>query len=194
MHGVVIAMRRRFLLALFLSLGLSASALAQLSGGGTQCNSGDLNASCQVTAQHLSAPLATSAGGTGNTTGAGAGVNRALCSIRAANFNSTADQACAIPAAITAWMPTSIVATNCSGTFTLAVGGVYPTTSKGGTALVAASQAYTALSGATVVLALTMAANIATTRQTTNTVYLSLTTGTGSAATCDFYLIGNDLT
>lgn len=123
-----------------------------------------------------------------------ANTTRVLCSIRAANFNTTADQACIIAAGITAWVPTSILTTNCSGTFTLAAGGVYPATSKGGTALVAAAQVYTALTGATVVLGLTLAANIATTRQTVGTVYLSLTTGTGSAATCDFYIIGNDLT
>lgn len=119
---------------------------------------------------------------------------RVLCSIRAANFNITTDQACTIPGTITAWNPTSIIATNCTGTFTLAAGGVYPATSKGGTALVAAAQVYTALTGSAVILGLTLAANIATTRQTVNTVYLSLTTGTGSAATCDFYVIGNDLT
>jgi hypothetical protein len=121
------------------------------------------------------------------------GAVRVLCSIRAANFNITTDQACTIPAGVTAWNPTSIIATNCTGTFTLAAGGVYPATSKGGTALVAAAQAYTALTGSSVILGLTLAATIATTRQTINTVYLSLTTGTGSAATCDFYVIGNDL-
>jgi hypothetical protein len=123
-----------------------------------------------------------------------AGATRVLCSIRAANFNITTDQACTIPAGVTAWVPTSIIATNCSGTFTLAAGGVYPATSKGGTALVAVGQVYTALTGVSVVLGLTLAANIATTRQTINTVYLSLTTGAGSATTCDFYVIGNDLT
>ena len=123
-----------------------------------------------------------------------ANTNRVVCSIRAANFNTTADQACTIPAGVTAWVPTSIIVTNCTGTFTIAAGGVYPATSKGGTALVAAAQAYTALTGSSVVLGLTLAATIATTRMTINTVYLSLTTGTGGAATCDFYLIGNDIT
>src|SRR5580692_2353210 len=130
-------------------------------------------------------------GGAQTTNNTAAGATRVLCSIRAANFNITTDQACTIPAGVTAWVPTSIIATNCSGTFTLAAGGVYPATSKGGTALVAAAQAYTALTGATVVLGLTLAANIATTRQTVNTVYLSLTTAAGGAAPCDFYLIGN---
>lgn len=179
-----------FLVALWLGIG---PAFAQFGGGGSPCGAGDLNASCQVTGSHLSAPLPAAQGGTATASGS-VGVTKVLCSIRGANFNITTDQACAIPAATTAWMPTSIIATNCSGTFTLAAGGVYPTTAKGGTALVAAAQAYTALSGATVILGLTLAANIATTRQTINTVYLSLTTGTGSAATCDFYVIGNDLT
>jgi hypothetical protein len=167
---------KRTLAALLLSSSLISPSNAQFGGGGSvsPCT-GDLNTSCQVTNLHI-------------------GVNRVLCSIRAANFNITTDQSCIIPASITAWVPTSIVVTNCSGTFTLAAGGVYPATSKGGTALVAAAQAYTALTGAAVVLGLTLAANIATTRLTINTVYLSLTTGTGGAATCDFYVIGNDLT
>jgi hypothetical protein len=175
---MVVAMGRlkRTLAALLLLSSLVSPSSAQFGGGGSisPCT-GDLNTSCQVTNLHT-------------------GVNRVLCSIRGANFNITTDQACAIPASVTAWMPTSIIVTNCSGTFTLAAGGVYPTTSKGGTALVAAAQAYTALAGATVVLALTLASGIATTRQAINTVYLSLTTGAGSAATCDFYVIGNDLT
>lgn len=164
-----------FVLAIWLSL-FECSAFAQFSGGGTvsPC-SGDLNSSCQVTNLHT-------------------GVVRILCSIRSANFNITTDQTCTIPSSVTAWVPTSIIVTNCSGTFTLAAGGVYPAASKGGTALVAAAQAYTALTGASVVLGLTMAAGIATTRLTVNAVYLSLTTGTGSAATCDFYVVGNDLT
>jgi hypothetical protein len=164
------------LAALLLSSSLVSPSQAQFGSGGTisPC-SGDLNTSCQVTNLHT-------------------GVNRILCSIRGANFNVTTDQACTIPASVTAWAPTSIVVTNCSTSLTLAAGGVYPATSKGGTALVAAAQVYTALTGATVVLTLTLAANIATTRQTVNTVYLSLTVGQGGAATCDFYVIGNDLT
>lgn len=122
------------------------------------------------------------------------GGQRVLCSIRSANFNIVTDQACAIPAAVTAWAPTAIWATNCSANLTTAAGGVYPTTAKGGTPLVAAVQVYTALTGATVILPLTLAANIATTRFAVNTVYLSLTLGQGTAATCDFYVVGLDLT
>lgn len=122
------------------------------------------------------------------------GANRVLCSIRASNMNSTADQPCTIPAAVTAWAPLSIMATNCTGTLTFAVGGFYPAASKGGTALVSAAQAYSALTTPTQVLITTMAAGIATTRYTVNTVYFSLTTAAGSAATCDIYVTGTDLT
>jgi hypothetical protein len=122
------------------------------------------------------------------------GASRVLCSIRAANMNSTADQTCTIPAAITAWTPLSILATNCTGTLTLAVGGFYPASSKGGTALVAATQAYSSLSSSSVTLIATLAATIANTRYTINSTFFSLTTAAGGAATCDIYLIGTDLT
>jgi hypothetical protein len=123
-----------------------------------------------------------------------AGASRVLCSIRAANMNSTADQACAIPAAVTVWTPLSVLATNCTGSLALAVGGFYPSASKGGTALVAATQVYSSLSSASVTLIATLAATIANTRYTINSAFLSLTTAAGSAATCDIYLIGTDLT
>jgi hypothetical protein len=133
-------------------------------------------------------------GGGGTVNNTAANTNRVLCSIRSANFNSTADQACAIAAAVTVYSVTSILVTNCSTSLTLAAGGVYSAASKAGTALVAAAQVYTALTGSSVVLSATLAANIATTRYTAAILYLSLTTGQGSAATCDFYVIGNDLT
>lgn len=122
------------------------------------------------------------------------GANRVLCSVRAANMNTTADQSCAIPAAVTAWTPLSILATNCTGTLTLAVGGFYPAASKGGTPMVAATQAYSSLTTSTIVLVTTLAANIATTRYTISTVFFALTTAAGSAATCDLYVTGTDLT
>lgn len=122
------------------------------------------------------------------------GAQRILCSIRTANFNTTTDQACPISSSITVWAPTAIWTTNCTTSLTLAAGGVYPTTSKGGTPLVAAVQVYSALSTAAIILPLTLAANIATTRYTVANVYLSLTTGQGTAATCDVYVLGVDLT
>lgn len=122
------------------------------------------------------------------------GMSRVLGSLRAANFNSTADQAIPITASITAYQITSVVVTNCSTSLTLAAGGVYPTTSKGGTAIVAATQVYTALTGTTLLLGLTVAATPLVTRYTATNVYLSLTTAQGGAATCDVYVVGVDLT
>lgn len=130
-------------------------------------------------------------GATVNNTAAGA--NRVLCSIRAANMNTTADQVCTIPAGVTAWAPLSVLATNCTGTLTLAVGGFYPAVSKGGTPLVAAAQAYSSLTTAAFVLVTTLAAGIASNRYTINSTYFALTTASGGAAACDIYLTGTDL-
>lgn len=117
-----------------------------------------------------------------------------ICTIRSANFNTTADQPCPIPAQITAWAPTAIWCTNASTSLTTAVGGWYPAASKAGTPLVAAIQVYSALTGSTVILPVTLAANIATTKYTVGTIYLALTTGQGGTATGDCYVLGMDLT
>lgn len=123
----------------------------------------------------------------------GPGEQRVIGTLRAANFNSTADQAITIPAQTTAWAPTAIWVTNCSTSMTLAAGGFYPATSKGGTALVAAAQLYSAATSNAIIVNATLAANIATTRYTVGTVYLSLTTAQGATATCDVYIVGVDL-
>jgi hypothetical protein len=111
--------------------------------------------------------------------------------LRGANMNVTTDQAIPIASGITAFQITKMTVTNCTGTLTLAVGGLYPTTSKGGTPIVAASQAYSSLSAGTIVLNPTIASNP---RVTLTNVYFSLTTAAGSAATCDIYVLGDDLT
>lgn len=121
-------------------------------------------------------------------------IQRILCSIRAANFNTTADQPCVLPPAVTVWAPTSVVVTNCSTSMTLAAGGFYPTTSKGGTPLVAATQTYATATTSSIIVSTALAAGIVTTRFTIGTVYLSLTTAQGGAASCDVYVIGIDLT
>lgn len=122
------------------------------------------------------------------------GLQRVLGTLRSANFNTTADQAIPITSSITAFQITSIVVTNCSANLTTAAGGFYPTTAKGGTAIVAAIQIYTALTGSTVLLGTTVAATPLVTRYAISNVYLSLTTGQGTAATCDVYVVGVDLT
>jgi hypothetical protein len=71
-----------------------------------------------------------------------------------ANFNTTADQPITINA--TKYVVRRIVVTNCSASLTLAAGGFYTATSKGGTAVVAAAQLYSALTAATKYLEATL--------------------------------------
>lgn len=111
-----------------------------------------------------------------------------------ANFNTTADQTIAINPAVTKFRISEIDVTNCSTSLTLAVGGFYATTAKGGTPIVAAAQVYSALTGATLVLNPTLAAAGSGTAYTLATMYLSLTTGQGGAATCNIAIYGVDLT
>ena len=109
-----------------------------------------------------------------------------------ANMNVTTDQ----PFVLTNWASlnpfriTKITAKNASVSLTTAAGGVYPSASKGGTAIVAAGQLYSALTTSTLAVDLTLAVG--------TTVYakggapiLSLTTAQGVAATADLYLFGD---
>jgi hypothetical protein len=133
-------------------------------------------------------------GGTTNSVSTASNTQRQLCSIRAADFNSTADQLCVLPAAVTTYKIIEIFETNCSSSPGSAAGGVYTAASKGGTAIVAASQTFVTAQAIAPTIPNTLAANMATTRFTANPLYLSLTTPKGSAATCDMYVIGVDLT
>lgn len=102
-----------------------------------------------------------------------------------ANMNSTADQSITLMAGT--WKIEGFYVTTPSTSLTTAAGGVYTAAAKGGTAIVAAGQAYSTLVAATDVLGCTMAA---TPNVTNNTIYLSLTTGQGSAATADVFVYG----
>ena len=86
-----------------------------------------------------------------------------------------------------------ITVQNCSTSLTLAAGGIYTATSKGGTAIVASTQVYTVLTGGSKVLDVTLAAIVATDVLTAKPLYLSLTTGQGSAATCNVAVFGDIL-
>lgn len=107
-----------------------------------------------------------------------------------ANMNVTTDQAIAITAS--KYIIRRIVVTNASTNLTLAVGGFYTATSKGGTAVVAATQVYTALTGSTKYVEVTLQ-NLATDVLTAGTIYLSLTVAQGGAATCDVYVYADAL-
>lgn len=108
-----------------------------------------------------------------------------------ANMNSTADQAIAIRA--TKYVVRKIVATNPSTSLTTVLGGVYSAASKGGDTLVAATQAYTALTAAAKFLDMTLAAIVGTDIRAEATLYLSLTLAQGGAATADVYILGDVL-
>lgn len=118
-----------------------------------------------------------------------------LAQFLGANFNTTNDQQIAIPTTITKFQLTRVVVTNASLSLTTAVGGFYPQPAKGGTSLVANSQVYSSLTAASVLLNPTLTSYANTTALTAAiltsfSIYLSLTTGQGSACTADVYLFG----
>ena len=111
------------------------------------------------------------------------------------NFNDTADVPLLLPTAITAFKLQQILITNASISMTAAVGGFYPQASKAGTAIVAASQVYSSLSTAAVLLQATLAsfatANaFSASNLTAWSIYFALTTPQGAAATADIYICG----
>ena len=135
---------------------------------------------------------------TGNATAAGSltvtgqvtstGVDQLLGKLIGANMNVLTDQAIPITRIGTQkYLITKIVVTNASTSLTAADGGIYTAVSKGGTAVVAATQVYTALTSATVALDLTLAVN---NTYTVSNLYLSLTGTQGGAATADVYVFG----
>jgi len=120
-----------------------------------------------------------------------------LGSLIGANFNVTTDQQITIFDAPAKFILRRIVVTNASTSLTTAAGGVYTAVSKGGTAVVAAGQAYSTLTSSGLFLDLTLntsgSANI-TVKSNIYNLYLSLTTAQGGAATADVYVFGDILT
>jgi hypothetical protein len=115
-----------------------------------------------------------------------------LGSLVGANMNSTADQT--IPLALTKsgiWIPSEIIVKGASTSLSLAAGGIYSAASKGGTAIVAAGQLYSALTGTTKFLRLTLAA--LTDYLTATQLFLSLTVAQGGAGTASFYVYEREL-
>lgn len=121
----------------------------------------------------------------------GTGMNQLLGKLIGANMNVTTDQAIPITRiGSQKYLITKIVVTNASTSLTNADGGIYTTTSKGGTAIVAAAQVYTALTAATVALNLTLAVN---NTYVLDNLYFSLTGAQGGASTADIYVFGEIL-
>mgnify|MGYP001564857480 CR=1 FL=1 len=125
-----------------------------------------------------------------------------LARLLSADFNSIADQPIQIPNDISAFQLTGIIITNASLSMSVAAGGFYPAVGKGGTAIVAASQGYSALTTANALLLATLTGAAASTRFSSAnltlidgylTLYLSLSTAQGVNATADCYILGTDL-
>lgn len=113
-----------------------------------------------------------------------------------ADMNSTADQQIVIFSAPAKYIIRRIVVTNASVSLTTAAGGVYPQVSKGGTAIVAAGQAYSGLNATSKFIDLTIASGYTSGGSilTAKSIYLSLTTPQGAAATADVYVYGDIVT
>lgn len=112
-----------------------------------------------------------------------------LGKIISANMNSTSDQIIAIGAS--KYYVDKVIVTNASASLTLAVGGLYTAASKGGTQVIANTQVFSALTASTKILLLTslITGDVLTAGQ----LYLSLTTGQGTASTADCFIYGYDL-
>lgn len=107
-----------------------------------------------------------------------------------ANMNVTTDQQIPIICPARHFIIQSIWVSTASISLTTAAGGVYTAASKGGTAIVAAGQAYSGLTAAAVnaagsALALTLATGATTGLFDLSSIYFSLTTAQGAAATAN---------
>ncbi len=110
--------------------------------------------------------------------------------LSSANFNITTDQAISINS--TRYIVRRVVIQNVSTSLTTAAGGFYAAASKT-TAIVDNTQVYVALTAAAKYLDATLNALALTDVRTEATLYLSLTTGQGGAATGDVLIIGDRL-
>lgn len=124
-----------------------------------------------------------------------AGSTCVLGKLKSANFNATSDQAITIAPFTSGskYMITEIDVANCSVSMTTAQGGVYTAASKGGTIIGATTTPFTNCTGATKRHRLTALTNMDSNTLTAATLYLSLTTAQGVAATADVYIIGMPL-
>jgi hypothetical protein len=119
------------------------------------------------------------------------------------NFNSIDDQPITFPQYVTVFRLVNIIITNASTSLTTAQGGFYPAASKGGTPIVANTQAYSALTTASGLMTATLASFGTGTRFSAATlgnvggllaIWFSLTTGQGSVASADIYMVIDNLT
>ena len=120
--------------------------------------------------------------------------------LKSADFNSVADQIIPIDfltstsqgklSNATKYWITSIEVANCSASLTTAQGGIYTAASKGGTIIGATTTAFANCTSTTTRQRLTTLTNMDTTLLTAASLFLSLTTAQGGAATGDVYIMG----
>lgn len=115
----------------------------------------------------------------------------ALLGSSVCNCNVTTDTA--IPIAASKYRIRFIAAYDASTSLTTVVGGVYSAASKGGSALVANTQVYSALTTAQSILDLTLATPATTLYRTESVLFYSPTTPQGSAATVTISIYGDRL-
>lgn len=117
-----------------------------------------------------------------------------LANLTGANFNVTTDQALTLQTGVTRYIIRRIIVDNASISLTTAAGGIYTNAAKAGTVIVAAAQVYSALTASTKFKDLTLEAVVGTDILTATTIYLSLTTAQGAAATANVWVFGENLT
>lgn len=111
----------------------------------------------------------------------------------AVNLASTGDQATiAMPSWVTAYVITNIRVTNCSVTPVLAQVALWTGAGGTGTNLVAAGT-ITGATSASVILPLTLAGTVATTRLTASSLFVRVTVANAVALTCDVNVNIQDL-
>lgn len=118
-----------------------------------------------------------------------------VCGRASLNFNVTTDQAITISPPSANYRFNAFVFYFSSISLTTAAGGIYPSPAKAGTAIVAAATAYNTLTGATVNNAgstLNVSGPL-TTVYDLSTVYFSLTTPQGAAATASVVIYCNKI-
>lgn len=135
------------------------------------------------------------------------GSTQVLASIRGADFNSTYDQPILMPPAVVSFQLSGIIVTNATAPLTNAMGGFYPQFGKGGGALVAVTQTYSALTDDDLLLNATLtpyaqgerfSANnlpylLTRNNQNALAIFFSLTTAQGVPAFADIYVVGSIL-
>lgn len=124
---------------------------------------------------------------------------RVLGFLQNADFNSTNDQPIVVQSPVQVFQLTGLIICNATRSLTAAVGGFYNGPSKSGSAIVAAGQVYTTLTGPALLMQATLTtfantARFSSSLLTANQLFFSLTTPQGVPANADIYAIGVDLT